>query len=270
MTKSHKHYFCDVKCYGEWRSSQKLGFQSGANNPSFGKRYTEQEKKAIGQLVKQALTDPQWRIDQSARGKRNMQNPEYVAKLRNATVNLWKDPIYRATVLAHQKIAISTPEDKEKRREAGRKLWQDPAYRDKVITAVTAALRKKPNQQEKRLDQILQKHLPGIYEFTGDGKVILGGMIPDFTDVNGRKDVLELFGDYWHTIKKGWKDNELGKIMAYNALGYDCLVIWEHELKDEQAVVAKIQQFRESIKRHSTKANQGVPCPKSRSKHLMI
>jgi len=39
------------------------------------------------------------------------------------------------------------------------------------------------------------------------------------------------------------KNTELGRTMLYNALGYQCLVIWEHELKDEGAVIAKVKQF---------------------------
>jgi len=31
--------------------------------------------------------------------------------------------------------------------------------------------------------------------------------------------------------------------MAYNSLGYRCLIIWDYELKDEETVVAKIKQF---------------------------
>lgn len=172
-----------------------------------------------------------------------MENPTYVAKLREAGLKLWEDPSYRATVLFQHKKAMASDKEKEKRRKATKKMWEDPEYRDKVIVGVIAALKKKPNQQEEHLDAILQEYFPGTYEYTGDGKLVIGGMIPDFVNVNGRKDVIELFGDYWHTIKDRWKDNELGKIMAYNSLGYRCLVIWEHELKDEQAVVAKVKQF---------------------------
>lgn len=243
--KGYKHHFCDGECYGQWKSQylRDIGYWLGQANPGYGKRYTKQEKQLIGELVKQALSDPQWRAEQSARGKRNMQNPDYVAKLQEAGRRLWENPSYRSIVLSQHKRVMSTDEEKEKRRKATKKMWEDPRYRDKVITGVIAALNKKPNQREKQLDAILQEHFPRAYEYTGDGKLVIGGMIPDFVNVNGKKDVIELFGDYWHTIKDGWKDNELGKIMAYNSFGYRCLVIWEHELRDEQAVVAKVRQF---------------------------
>lgn len=56
----------------------------------------------------------------------------------------------------------------------------------------------------------------------------------------------QLYGDYWHSESKTkgkWRKTELGRIMAFNSLGFRCLVIWECELKDEQAVVAKVKQF---------------------------
>lgn len=102
----------------------------------------------------------------------------------------------------------------------------------------------KPNKAERKLTHLLRRYFPNEWEYTGDGKVILHGLIPDFTNKNGRKAVIELFGDYWHTKRiKSWKDTELGKIMAYKALGFECLVIWEKELKDEERVVSKISNF---------------------------
>mgnify|MGYP001567707213 CR=1 FL=1 len=100
----------------------------------------------------------------------------------------------------------------------------------------------RPNKAETRLDGILRTHFPNEWEYTGDGRVVLNGSVPDFTNKNGRKAVIELFGEFWHSQKraKSWKDTELGKIMLYNSLGFDCLVIWEGELKDEQYIILKL------------------------------
>jgi G:T-mismatch repair DNA endonuclease (very short patch repair protein) len=102
----------------------------------------------------------------------------------------------------------------------------------------------KPNKAEIELNRLLQRYFPNEWEYTGDGKVIINGLVPDFTNKDGRKAVIELFGDYWHTKGiKSWKDTELGKIMVYKALGFESLIIWESELKDEQRVIAKIETF---------------------------
>lgn len=75
--------------------------------------------------------------------------------------------------------------------------------------------------------------------------MVIGHCVPDFANCDGKKEVIELFGDYWHTKKEKmyWHYTELGRIMAYNSFGYNCLIIWEHELNDSEAVVSKIKQF---------------------------
>lgn len=74
-------------------------------------------------------------------------------------------------------------------------------------------------------------------------------MRPDFANCNGKKDVIEVFGDYWHSAKvtkEHWERTELGKMMTYGSLGYRCLVIWERELNNlpEEEIVKKITAFR--------------------------
>lgn len=54
---------------------------------------------------------------------------------------------------------------------------------------------------------------------------------PDFVNVNGQKKILEVFGDYWHNLE-GRVEKDKKKIKIYKKYGYDCLVIWEHELKN--------------------------------------
>lgn len=117
----------------------------------------------------------------------------------------------------------------------------------KSCANVSWAIRKlhpKPNKPERRLMGMLDSYFPHEWKYAGDGSILINWYNPDFVNRNGKKLVIELFGDYWHGRRvEKWQDTELGKIMAYNSLGYRCLVIWEHELKDEQAVVAKIKQF---------------------------
>ena len=119
-----------------------------------------------------------------------------------------------------------------------------------------------PNKKEQQLFDILEKHFPGEWTYTGDGKIVINGLVPDFSNCNGAKAVMEMYGDYWHTGDRvhSWNRTELGRIMAYNAMGYPCLVIWEHELTDELAVVAKVEQFMKKIKSYHNKSKKGVIC----------
>jgi len=107
---------------------------------------------------------------------------------------------------------------------------------------------RQPTKPERHLEVLLQKHFPQ-FEYNGDGRlgITLGGLTPDFVNLNGRKEVIEMFGDHYHssaTLGGRWKGSELGKIMVYNSIGYRCLVIWESELEhDEETVVNKVRRF---------------------------
>lgn len=128
--------------------------------------------------------------------------------------------------------------------ELAKQRMADPAYRQKNVLAVFKANRRRPNQLELKLKEILNCHWPEEWEYTGDGALVIGGYVPDFTNCNGQKAVIELFGHYWHEERnQKWSYSELGRVMAYNALGFRCLVIWENELKNQARIVTKIQKF---------------------------
>jgi hypothetical protein len=99
------------------------------------------------------------------------------------------------------------------------------------------------------LDSILQNHFPDEWKFVGDGQVIIGGLCPDFINVNGKKKIIELFGHFWHEgkiISKGGvleHRTEAGKKKVYGEIGYDTLVIWDDELDNESKVIEKINRF---------------------------
>lgn len=182
------------------------------------------------------------------------QSGEYCSRLcaNRAKANP-TDPVVRERkaklVSITSKERWQSPEFREKiikaRQGASKKRWQDP----KFVAKMLKALNKKPTKPEKRLGAILDKHLPQ-FQYNGDFSlgILLGGLIPDFINVNGKKEVIELFGDYFHSpevIGDNWHRSELGKVMLYNSLGYRCLVIWEHELNElsEDELVERISDF---------------------------
>lgn len=124
-----------------------------------------------------------------------------------------------------------------------RELWADPEWKEMMLKKLRAAFQKKPNKSEQKLIDIFTRN--GMsYEYVGDGKVILNGLIPDFLNVDGKKKIVELFGRHWHDREDAkWHQTELGRIMAYNSVGFDCLVIWENELKEETKVLQKLKAF---------------------------
>ena len=135
--------------------------------------------------------------------------------------------------------------------ETRRLNWKDQVYRNKVVKAVMKACHATPNKSELLLGGILNSRHPGEYEYTGDGKVVIDGLCPDFTNVSGKNQVIELFGDYFH---KG--ENLQGRIDKYAESGFNCLIIWEHDLKDIDSIALRMKQFREADMLDSLYARQ--------------
>lgn len=67
---------------------------------------------------------------------------------------------------------------------------------------------------------------------------MLGNLTPDFMNVNGEKQLIELYGDYWHR-----DDDPQERINIFRGFGFSTLVIWERELRDEPAVVERLKAF---------------------------
>jgi len=88
----------------------------------------------------------------------------------------------------------------------------------------------KPTAPERKLIDIISKYnLP--YKYVGDGNFTVQHLNPDFVNINGKKKLIEIFGDYYHTtLATEWADTELGKIMIYNSFGFKCLVLWDHDM----------------------------------------
>ena len=108
--------------------------------------------------------------------------------------------------------------------------------------AVTVRLRRlaeeRPNKAELRLQQIFEKHnLP--YRYVGNGSFWIGSYNPDFVNVDGKKQVIELFGERWHS----GIFEPAERIERFREYGFDTLIIWEKELDNQAKLVKKVRKF---------------------------
>jgi len=92
---------------------------------------------------------------------------------------------------------------------------------------------------EKKVFNILEKLYKGQWQFAGDGKFNIEGKFPDFW--NGDHKIIEVYGSYWHT-----KKDELERIRYFNKRGYDCLVLWDTQIKNKEKVEELIKEFCEN------------------------
>jgi len=117
-----------------------------------------------------------------------------------------------------------------------KKQMQDPEYVRRIFTACGT----RPNKPEKKLTALLNRHFPKEWKYVGIGELVIGGKNPDFTNINGKKQLIELNGEYWHQ-----NDDPEERIAWFKKYGYDTLIIWTKELKDEEAVIQKVRDFSE-------------------------
>lgn len=117
-----------------------------------------------------------------------------------------------------------------------------PQEKSDFVRKWRRATNKRPNLAEQLLDNILQNNFPNKWEYVGNGKLVINGLIPDFANINGKKTLIELFGDYWHR-----NDNPQDRIDKFAELGYPCLVIWSSKLENPFQIVKQITNFIEEV-----------------------
>lgn len=82
-----------------------------------------------------------------------------------------------------------------------------------------------------------RRNLP--FKYTGDGSFWIENINPDFIECNGKKIVVEIFGDYWHSplLRKKMRYNQTyeGRKKILKRYGWKLIVFWESDLKREDA-----------------------------------
>ena len=93
--------------------------------------------------------------------------------------------------------------------------------------------------EQKLIGLIQENNLP--FKYVGNWQFVLGGKCPDFLNINGRKQLIELFGNYWHTLKA--RETVEQRIDHFRQFGFDTLIIWQDELANESEVASRIRTF---------------------------
>lgn len=238
-------YFCSSRCYWNHPKSEEFRIQvskqfKGKHRPEWLREHLRRTKKGVAPAIynkeawKSKLSkamlgnsnSPKFhkaetRIKISISPKGSHHTQESLNKIIESRKVLWANPVYRQKVSAGMK-----------------RRWSQPGYKERVVPIVLRQNAIRPNNQEKKLGSLLEDISPGEWQYVGDGSLILGGLCPDFMNVNGQKKVIELFGDYWHRGQNPQK-----RIDYFAKFGFETLVIWEKELKGLGLVKAKLAEF---------------------------
>jgi very-short-patch-repair endonuclease len=130
-------------------------------------------------------------------------------------------------------------------------LWKNSEYRQHMSEAhkhytqeqiKNIMTRRIPNKQEVYLNEILQLNFPGEWKYVGDGSFVIDGKNPDFININGKKAIIELFGEFWHE-----KEEEQTRTDLFSKYGYSTLIIWSAELR-KKLFIKKIRLFLDNLK----------------------
>jgi len=118
--------------------------------------------------------------------------------------------------------------------ERNRQVFNDPIRKENQLRKMNEGMLNRPTSLEKHFIALCQKYnLP--FRYVGNGEIWISKMNPDFININGKKQVLEVLGNYWHT-----KEETQKRIKNYAQYGFECITIWEDELKDENLILARL------------------------------
>lgn len=193
-----------------------------------GKHVSEETKKRISVVTKKAM-EQYCGENHPMFGKHHSE--ESREKNRLAHIGRVHSEETKAKLSA---IGLGHPTSDETKRKISESIlarYQDPEYASKKLEAQGI----KPNKAEVYLQDILNKHFPGEWEYVGDGQLIIGGKCPDFANVNGKKELIELYGRFYHKVNEAES-----RIAHFKKYGFRCIVVWEEELKNELPLIQHI------------------------------
>ncbi len=196
--------------------------------------YKDPARKRLGGTGRKASDETREKLSLSHKGQKPWNTGRHWSKEHKEILSL-----AHAGQISPNK-GIPLPEElKERLREAAINRWANLSDEEKKnhLNSILKGQLKRPNKLEQQLISIIESNkLP--YKYVGDGQFILGGKNPDFLNVNGKKQLIELFGTYWHDVFDVARRKEY-----FASYGFDTLVIWEEEMADIDAVISKIKKF---------------------------
>lgn len=216
------------------------------------RHHSEEHKAKIASSLKGHPCPQEVRLKISATKKERSKDPKWHENFSKAAEERWQNPEYRSFMLnflqsEERKMALSklfkgrsyTDETRQKMSQ-GRKRYiaEHPEYRIKLQEAgLRGHYFTKPTKPERTLIKIIKKYnLP--FKYVGNGEFVLGGKCPDFLNTDGKKQLIELFGTYWHDIFDIARRKD-----HFKQYGFETLIIWEDELKNKDRVIHKLKRL---------------------------
>jgi len=207
-----------------------------------GITHTPEAKKAISLGIQEYYQDPENRRKASERMSGRTYTPEQNRNNSLAQQKRYQDPEERRKISVAMTGKTHTPETKQKMRESLRKRWADPENKKRQLEAMAAGRNSKPNKVELMLWGDIQQALPSGWEMNVTEGRSIAGLFPDFINEK-EKGIIEMFGTHWHDeFTFPGRTTEAQTIARYKEVGYDCIVVWEDDVKDGTHMV-ELERF---------------------------
>jgi hypothetical protein len=209
--------------------------------------------------------NPERRVKQSLALKKCWQREDYRARLSEHLRQISPKGSREITRLRKSGLVILTDESRKRMSESQKLRFQRPEELKKLERARSlqvvdfqkqaqvmheAFLRKygsflelakmgmkAPKRKPNKLELEVAKSLGDKWEYVGDGKLTIGGLVPDFIH-RTRREVLEVFGCYYHACPIHFPNAPMGpktlpsfRESVYAANGYKMEFLWEHDVK---------------------------------------
>lgn len=173
-----------------------------------------------------------------SRAQKNVPEKDWVKKQTSEVMLDFyeKNPeIGRISADKARRIRWENPEQHILASKEMKQRWSDMEYKNRVISKVMSSCNKRPNEKENELLEVIDNLFPREFLYVGNGKMAIEGRFPDIINT-GQDKIIEHFGCYWHGCPICFpdsirKDDSIERIKYFNRFGYDCLIVWEHELE---------------------------------------
>lgn len=218
------------------KGREKLSKARRGKKPTLGMRHTKEQKQKISEALTGRKVSEETRKKMAKAQEGKCLSEEHKQKLSEAHKGQisWMKGKHHSEE-TKEKISKA----KKNPSEETRAKLRDARKHQKIPTHHT-----KP---ELIYEEICKKdHLP--FRYTGDGSFWIGNINPDFVETNGKKIVVEIFGDYWHSPLLNWKLKEKGTLAYRKRIlkeyGWKLIVFWETDLKREDAELFVLRELK--------------------------
>jgi len=276
LSKIHNHTFCSKDCYCKWRKGNSIKLKSlnsdvlrtfywgeKLNLNEIGKKLNCSNRHVLNEMVK--FNIPRRNNSEShklffEKGGIPFFKGKHLTKKTKKKLSKSRLGIKNPNLSELNK----TPEFKKRSGENLRRLWQNEKWVQKLKINAGKRIKKLnqlpefqkkrleachkiPNKEEIFLNSIIQNNFPNEFIFNIPTVFVVDGRAPDW--INGNKVILH-HGLHWHLWRFQEKNPKLTKkcvekddINFYRRHKYNCLIIWEDELKNQDNIIIKIKEF---------------------------